>query len=110
MEKGWLHNLPQEFINKDAVDIYPTAGTYGKIFENARTYAEKFVKDSIACNKERWDKRHKEPQFKIGDQVLISTANFTNLAKPRKMRESFAGPFVVKALHFKNAVEVILTG
>jgi hypothetical protein len=26
------------------------------------------------------------------------------------MRDSFAGPFVVKALHGKNAVEVILTG
>jgi hypothetical protein len=26
------------------------------------------------------------------------------------MRDSFAGPFIIKALHGKNAIEVILTG
>jgi hypothetical protein len=35
--------------------------------------------------------------------------NFNNLAGPKKMRNSFAGPFIIKALHGKNAVEVILT-
>jgi hypothetical protein len=110
LEKGGLPNLPKDFIRKDAVDIHPTAGTYGKIFEKARIHAEQCIKDSVAYNKERWDKTHKEPEFQIGDQVLISTANFTNLAGPKKMRDSFAGPFVIKKLHGKNAVEVILTG
>jgi hypothetical protein len=110
LEKGWLPNLPKDFIKQEAVDIHPTAGTYGKIFEKARIHAENCIKESVAYNKERWDRSHKEPEFKVGDQVLISTANFTNLAGPKKMRDSFGGPFVVKALHGKNAVEVILTG
>jgi hypothetical protein len=80
------------------------------MFDNARKHAEQCIVESTNYNKERWDKSHREPEFKIGDQVLISTENFTNLAGPRKMRDSFAGPFVVKALHGQNAVEVILTG
>ncbi|POW09151.1 hypothetical protein PSTT_07062 [Puccinia striiformis] len=110
LEKGWIPNLPKDFIKQDAIDIHPTANTYAKIFDKARKYAEHCITEATAYNKERWDKSHKEPEFKVGDQVLISTVNFNNLSGPKKMRDSFAGPFVVKALHGKNAVEVILTG
>lgn len=41
--------------------------------------------------------------------MLISTTNFNNLSGPKEMRDSFVGPFFIKALHGKNAVEVILT-
>ncbi|KNE88410.1 hypothetical protein PSTG_18190 [Puccinia striiformis f. sp. tritici PST-78] len=83
--------------------------TYAKMFDKARQHAEQCITDATAYNKERWDKTHKQPEFKVGDEVLISTTNFTNLSGPKKMRDSFAGPFVIKALHGKNAVEVILT-
>ena len=109
MEKGWLPNLPRDFIRKDAVNIHPTAGAYAKMFDKARQYAEQCIADATAYNKERWDKTHREPDFKVGDLVLISTVNFNNLTGPKKMRDSFVGPFVIKALHGKNAVEVILT-
>jgi hypothetical protein len=42
--------------------------------------------------------------------MLISTFNFTNLSRPKKLRDSFVGPFTIKKLHGNNAVEVILTG
>ncbi|MBW0534277.1 hypothetical protein O181_073992 [Austropuccinia psidii MF-1] len=38
-------------------------------------------------NKLRWDKSHMEPDFKEGDQVLVSTLNFNNLKGPNKMRD-----------------------
>ncbi|MBW0466810.1 hypothetical protein O181_006525 [Austropuccinia psidii MF-1] len=50
-----------------------------------------------------------EPEFKEGDQVLVSTLNFNNLKVPKKMRESFVGPFTIIKLIGKNAVEVELT-
>ena len=109
LEKGWIPHLPRNFLKQDSVDIHPTALAYGKIFEKARIHAEQCITDATSYNKERWDKTHKEPSFKVGDKVLISTVNFNNLSGPRKMRDSFAGPFFVKALHGKNAVEVILT-
>ncbi|MBW0509301.1 hypothetical protein O181_049016 [Austropuccinia psidii MF-1] len=36
-----------------------------------------------------------EPDFKEGDQVLVSTLNFNNLKGPKKMRDSFVGPFTI---------------
>ncbi|MBW0589814.1 hypothetical protein O181_129529 [Austropuccinia psidii MF-1] len=40
-----------------------------------------------------------EPDFKEGDQVLLSTLNFNNLKGPRKMRDSFVGPLTVIRKH-----------
>ncbi|MBW0543634.1 hypothetical protein O181_083349 [Austropuccinia psidii MF-1] len=49
-----------------------------------------------------------EPDFKEGDQVLVSLLNFNNLKGPKKMRDSFVGPFTIIKLVGKNAVEVKL--
>lgn len=76
----------------------------------SRQFAAECVKQAVEYNKERWDKTHKEPSFKSGDLVLISTVNFTNLEGPRKLRRPFIGPFVVRRLHGKKAIEVIPTG
>ncbi|MBW0577145.1 hypothetical protein O181_116860 [Austropuccinia psidii MF-1] len=50
-----------------------------------------------------------EPDFKYGYQVLVSTLNFNNIKGPKKMRDSFVGPFTIIKLVGKNAVEVKLT-
>ncbi|MBW0482648.1 hypothetical protein O181_022363 [Austropuccinia psidii MF-1] len=50
-----------------------------------------------------------EPDFKEGDQVLVSTLNFNNLKGPKKIRDSFVGPSTIIKLIGKNAVEVKLT-
>ncbi|MBW0461018.1 hypothetical protein O181_000733 [Austropuccinia psidii MF-1] len=47
-----------------------------------------------------------EPDFEEGDQVLVSTLNFNNLKGPKKMRDSFLGPFTMIKLIGKNALEV----
>ncbi|MBW0586121.1 hypothetical protein O181_125836 [Austropuccinia psidii MF-1] len=50
-----------------------------------------------------------EPDFKEGDQVLVSTLSVNNLKGPKKIRDSFVGPFTIIRLIGKNAVEVKLT-
>ncbi|MBW0497667.1 hypothetical protein O181_037382 [Austropuccinia psidii MF-1] len=50
-----------------------------------------------------------EPDFKEGDQVMVSTLSFNNLKGPKKMRDSFVGPFTIIKLLGNNAVEVKLT-
>ncbi|MBW0528821.1 hypothetical protein O181_068536 [Austropuccinia psidii MF-1] len=47
-----------------------------------------------------------EPDFKEGNQVLVSTLSFNNLKGLKKMRDSFVGPFTIIKLIGKNAVEV----
>ncbi|MBW0580971.1 hypothetical protein O181_120686 [Austropuccinia psidii MF-1] len=49
-----------------------------------------------------------EPDFKEGDQVLVSTLNFNNIKGPKNMRDSFVGPFTIIKLIGKNAVQVKL--
>ncbi|MBW0462275.1 hypothetical protein O181_001990 [Austropuccinia psidii MF-1] len=50
-----------------------------------------------------------ETEFKGRDQVLVTTLKFINLEGPKKMRDSFVGPFTIIKLIGKNAVEVKLT-
>ncbi|MBW0510883.1 hypothetical protein O181_050598 [Austropuccinia psidii MF-1] len=68
------------------------------------------MQDSFKYAKERGDKSHKPPDFKIGDLVLVSTLNFENIRGPKKFKSSFSGPFMIKALHGPNAVRLELTG
>ncbi|MBW0513152.1 hypothetical protein O181_052867 [Austropuccinia psidii MF-1] len=50
-----------------------------------------------------------EPDFEEGDQVLVSTLNFNNLKGPKKVKESFSGPFTIIELIGKKEVEFKLT-
>ncbi|MBW0532248.1 hypothetical protein O181_071963 [Austropuccinia psidii MF-1] len=50
-----------------------------------------------------------EIEFKEGYQMLVSTLNLNNLKGPKKMRDSFLGPFTIIKFIGKNAVEVKLT-
>ncbi|MBW0553621.1 hypothetical protein O181_093336 [Austropuccinia psidii MF-1] len=49
-----------------------------------------------------------KPDFKEGDQVLVSTLNFSNIKGPNKIRYSFVGPFTIIKLIGTNAVKVKL--
>ncbi|MBW0524563.1 hypothetical protein O181_064278 [Austropuccinia psidii MF-1] len=80
------------------------------MLDKARHHANRFIQDSFKYAKERWDKSHKPPEFKIGDLVLVSTLNFNHIKDPKTLKYSFAGAFMIKALHGPNAVQIELTG
>ena len=109
LERGWIPNMPVTTILSKTVHIHPTSESFFEMMQKAEQYAQLCIKESTEYNKSRWDKSHKEANIQIGDQVLISTVNFNNLEGPRKLRDSFIGPFIVKAFHGPNAIEVILT-
>ncbi|MBW0508993.1 hypothetical protein O181_048708 [Austropuccinia psidii MF-1] len=109
LEKGWNPILPYDTLKKDLVDIRPTASSFKLILDKARHHAKRCIQDSFKYAKERWDKSHKPPEFKIGDLVLVSTLNFKNIKGPKKFKDSFAGPFMIKSLHGPNAVQLELT-
>ncbi|MBW0506071.1 hypothetical protein O181_045786 [Austropuccinia psidii MF-1] len=79
------------------------------MWKRACDTASKYIAEAKEYNKQRWAKSHMEPDFKEGDQVLVSTLNFNNLKRPKKMRDSFLGFFNIIKLIGKNAVEVKLT-
>ncbi|MBW0574408.1 hypothetical protein O181_114123 [Austropuccinia psidii MF-1] len=79
------------------------------MLDKAGKHGVRCMEDSFAYAKDKWDKSHATPDCKVGDLVLVSTTNFNNIKGCKKLKDSFAGPFVIKALHGENAVEVELS-
>ncbi|MBW0546165.1 hypothetical protein O181_085880 [Austropuccinia psidii MF-1] len=109
LENGWNPKLPQDSLRKDLIEIHPTAASFKQMLDKARKHAVRCMEDSFAYTKDKWDKSHATPDFKVGDLVLVSTTKFKNIKGCKKMKDSFSGPFVFKALHGENAVEVELS-
>ncbi|KAI7944866.1 hypothetical protein MJO28_010561 [Puccinia striiformis f. sp. tritici] len=109
LERGWIPRMPRNTLNDHLPHVHPTASDFKKMLDLTNQHAEKCVQESVEYNKTRWDKTHREPEFKIGNKVLLSTVNFNNLGGNKKLKPAFVGPCVIKALHGKNAVEVILS-
>ncbi|MBW0521062.1 hypothetical protein O181_060777 [Austropuccinia psidii MF-1] len=68
------------------------------------------MNDPFYYEKQKWDKSHKVPDLKVEDFVLVSTLSFNNIKGPKKLKDSYVGPFVIVALHGTNAVQVELSG
>ncbi|MBW0580082.1 hypothetical protein O181_119797, partial [Austropuccinia psidii MF-1] len=94
LEKGWNPKLPQDSLRKDLIEIHPTAASFKGMLDKARKHAVRCMEDSFAYAKDKWDKSHATPDFKVGDLVLVSTTNFNNIKGCKKLKDSFAGPFV----------------
>ncbi|MBW0581828.1 hypothetical protein O181_121543 [Austropuccinia psidii MF-1] len=110
VEKGWNPLLPVDSLKKNLLTIHPTAKDFHDMWKRACDTAAKCIAEAKEYNKQRWDKTHMEPEFKEEDQVLVSTLNFNNLKRPKKMRESFLGPFTIIKLLGNNVLGVKLTG
>ncbi|MBW0470911.1 hypothetical protein O181_010626 [Austropuccinia psidii MF-1] len=108
VEKGWNPLLPVDHLKKNILIIHLTAKDFHYMWKMACDTAAKSIADAKEYNKKRWDKSHIEPDFKEGDQVLVSTLNFNNLKGLKKMRDSFVGSFTIIKLVGQNAVEVKL--
>jgi hypothetical protein len=109
LERGWIPRLLKDNINNKLPNVHPTASDFNSMLDITHAHANRFVQEEVEYNKQRWDKGHREPEFKIGDKILLSTVNFNNLGGNKKLKPSFVGPFTIVKIHGKNAVEVILS-
>ncbi|MBW0585777.1 hypothetical protein O181_125492 [Austropuccinia psidii MF-1] len=109
LEKGWKPKLPQDSLRKDLIEIHPTDASFKGMLDKDRKHAVRCMEDSFAYSKDKWEQSHATPDFKVGDLVLVSTTHFNNIKGCKKLKDSFAGPFVIKAPHGGNAVEVELS-
>ncbi|MBW0591210.1 hypothetical protein O181_130925, partial [Austropuccinia psidii MF-1] len=109
LEKGWNPKLPQDSLRKELIEINPTASSFKGMLDKSRRHTVRFMEDSCAYAKDKWGKSHATPDFKLGDLVLVSTTNLNNIKGCKKLKDSFSGPFFIKALHGGNSVEVELS-
>ncbi|MBW0582047.1 hypothetical protein O181_121762, partial [Austropuccinia psidii MF-1] len=89
VEKRWNPLLPADHLKKNLLTIHPTAKDFHDMWKRACDKAAKCIAEAKEYNKKRWDKTHMEPDFKEGDQVLVSTLSFNNIKGPKQMRDSF---------------------
>ncbi|MBW0590772.1 hypothetical protein O181_130487 [Austropuccinia psidii MF-1] len=109
VEKGWNPLLPVDHLKKNHLTIHPTAKDFHDMWKRACDIAAKCIAEAKEYNKQRWDRTNMGPEFKQGDQVLVSTLNFNNIKGPKMVRDSFVGPFTIIRLKENNAVEVKVT-
>ncbi|MBW0519155.1 hypothetical protein O181_058870 [Austropuccinia psidii MF-1] len=110
LEKGWNPKLPVDHSKKDLVDIHPTASSFKLLYFKGGHNANQSINDSFEYANQKWDKSHKTPEFRVGDLILVSSVSFNNIKGPKKLKYSFEGPFIIKALHGTNALQVELSG
>ncbi|MBW0555827.1 hypothetical protein O181_095542 [Austropuccinia psidii MF-1] len=79
LEKGWTPKSPQDYLRKYLIEIHPTVASFKGMLDKARKHAVRFMEDSFAYAKDKWDKSHETPYFKVGDLALVSTTNFNNI-------------------------------
>ncbi|MBW0474707.1 hypothetical protein O181_014422 [Austropuccinia psidii MF-1] len=109
LEKAWNPKLPVNTLKKYLVYIHPTASSFKLFLDKLRNHSNKIMTDPFEYAKQKWDKSHKTPEFKLGDLILASTLNFNNIKGPKKLKYSFSGPFIIKAINGKNVVQVELS-
>ncbi|MBW0568348.1 hypothetical protein O181_108063 [Austropuccinia psidii MF-1] len=109
LEKGCDPRLPQDSLRKELFKMHPTASSCKEMLEKAGNHAVRCFKDSFSYSKDKWDKSHATPEFKARELVIVFSTNFNNIKRCKKIKDSFAGPFVMKALYGENFVEVELS-
>ncbi|MBW0555346.1 hypothetical protein O181_095061 [Austropuccinia psidii MF-1] len=110
LQKGWNPKLPVDTLKKDLVYIYPTASIFELLLDKVRNHANQSMNDAFEYAKQKRDKIHKTPEFKVGDLLLVSTLKFNNIKGPKELKDSFARPFIIKSLRGTNAVQVEMLG
>ncbi|MBW0550726.1 hypothetical protein O181_090441 [Austropuccinia psidii MF-1] len=109
LEKQWNPKLPVYTLKKDLVDINPNASRFKLFLDKGRHHANQSKNDAFEYDKLKQDKSHKAPEFKVGESILASTLSFNNIKGTNQLKHSFEGPFIIKALHGTNALQVELS-
>ncbi|MBW0591725.1 hypothetical protein O181_131440 [Austropuccinia psidii MF-1] len=86
-EKGWNPKLPVDTLKKDLVDIHPPAWSFKLFLDKLGHHSNQRITDSFEHSKQKWDKSHKTPQFKVEDLILVSNLNFNNVKGPNKLKD-----------------------
>ncbi|MBW0516189.1 hypothetical protein O181_055904 [Austropuccinia psidii MF-1] len=110
LEKGWIPKLSVYPLKKDLVDIHPASLSFELLLVKLRHHVNQSINDAFEYAKQKWDKSNKTPEFKVGALILVSTLSFNNIDGPKRLEDSFEGPFIIKGLHGTNEVQVEQSG
>ncbi|MBW0503480.1 hypothetical protein O181_043195 [Austropuccinia psidii MF-1] len=99
LEKGCNIRLLQDSLRKYSVQIHPTAAILKGMIDKDKKHSVRCMEDSFSYAKDKWDKSHATPEFKVGVLVPISNTIFNNIKVLKKPNDSFEEKVVIKALN-----------
>ncbi|MBW0583876.1 hypothetical protein O181_123591 [Austropuccinia psidii MF-1] len=99
LEKGLNQRLQADTLRKDLIEIHPKASSFKIMLDKVKHHAKQSINEAFDYAKQKWDKSHNVPDFKVGDLALVSPLNFNNIKGPKRLKDSYLGPFVIVSLH-----------
>lgn len=110
LERGYIPRGPADVYHDlsglAATKVDPHAEEWASTILAARQRALDSIAAAFAGTKERWDAKHKEQLFKVGDLVRVSTRHFSFQGTSRKLQNAFLGPFRITEKINDNAFRV----
>ncbi|MBW0481012.1 hypothetical protein O181_020727 [Austropuccinia psidii MF-1] len=70
LEKGWNPKLPVYTLKKYLVDIHPTFSRFELLLDRLRHHENQAIRNAFEYAKQKCDKSHKRPEFKVGDLIV----------------------------------------
>ncbi|MBW0502436.1 hypothetical protein O181_042151 [Austropuccinia psidii MF-1] len=95
LEKGWNTRLPADTLRKYLIYIHPTASSFKIILYKVKHYSKQRMNDNFNYAKQKCDKSHKVPYFKVGDLAPVPNLNFNNIKGPKKPKYYCVGAFIL---------------
>lgn len=92
-----------------SLSLEPGSQSFANMLLASQERAAACIVDAVAYAQKRWNEKHVEPPFEVGDEVLVSTKHF-QFKGERKLIPPFVGPFAVLEKVGPNAIRVALTG
>ncbi|MBW0572563.1 hypothetical protein O181_112278 [Austropuccinia psidii MF-1] len=106
LEKGWNPKLPVPTLKKDLVDIHPAASSFKLFLDKVRNHSNQSMNDAFEYAKQKWDKSHKTPEFKVGDLILVSSLNFNSIKGPNLVKHYTSSDVELFVLRNETPLEV----
>ncbi|MBW0578794.1 hypothetical protein O181_118509 [Austropuccinia psidii MF-1] len=84
LEKGWNPRLQADTLRKNLIEIHPTAYSFKIVLDKVKNNEKQSINKALDYAKQKWDKSHKVPDFKVEDLVLASTLEFYQYQRPKE--------------------------
>ncbi|MBW0563637.1 hypothetical protein O181_103352 [Austropuccinia psidii MF-1] len=70
-EKGFNPILQADTLRKDLIEIHPTASSSNSMLYKVKHHEKSRIYYAFEYQKQKWDKNHEIPEFKVGDLSLV---------------------------------------
>ncbi|MBW0532551.1 hypothetical protein O181_072266 [Austropuccinia psidii MF-1] len=86
LERGWNARLPANTLRKDLIEIHPTVSSFNLMIDKLNNHEKQIMNEAFDYAKQKLEKSHKVPEFKVENLVPVSTLNFDNIRGPKKLK------------------------